>query len=108
MSSRTREIKEGRQYIGVNERPIFRLNTAQWGGSPSAQSAKVYDYDNDAGTFTDVTSTVLPSGSPSVSGDYVSLPTFVPESIGKVYLVTVKFTTGGSVLEAFAWVMIER
>lgn len=108
MSNRSREIKEGRQYIGVNERPIFRLLTTKWGGTPSSPSVKVFDYDNDAGTFTDVTSTVLPSGSPSVSGDYVSLPVFVPDSIGKVYFVTVKFTTGGSVLEAFAWVLVER
>lgn len=107
MSSRNREIKEGRQYVGVNERPVFRLDVTKWGSSPTSIVVTAYDYNNDDGTFTDVSATVL-SGAASVSGNIITLPTLIPAAIGKVYFITIKFTVGGLVLEAFAWVVVER
>lgn len=107
--SRNREIKQGTQYVGVTEEPYFRLTTTPWGSSPSSASVNVYEYDEDAGTFTEVTNTVM-TGSVTVAGDVISLPQFSPpvDSEGNTYRFDVHFTVGGSPLTAYAWVVIER
>jgi len=102
-----REIREGRQTVGVDERPVYTLTTTPWSSAPSAVAVVVYDYSPTAGTYTDVTATVMP-GAASVVGDVITLPALVPAAIGKTYRVDIKFTAGGSVWECYAWVEVER
>jgi hypothetical protein len=102
-----REIKEGKQYQGLDERFNYRLATTNWASSPDSASVVVKKRNIETGEFTDVTATVLPSGSVLISGDQITLPTFVPIAKGDEYKVEVKFTVGATTYEPFAWVIIE-
>jgi hypothetical protein len=102
-----REIKEGKQFVGIDEEPNFRLDVSAWGSSPSSPTVAVYEYDEDTETYTDVTGSVL-TGTATANGDYISLPTFTPGEVGKVYRFDVGFTVGGSSLVAYAWVVVEQ
>jgi hypothetical protein len=63
-------------------------------------------YDESEG-LDDVTSTVL-SGSASVAGDVITLPTVKSLTEGHRYRIEVKFTVSGSVMEAFFIVVAQR
>lgn len=102
-----REIKEGKQTQGLDERFNYRLTTTPWASSPSAATATVKKRDTETGGFTDVTATVFPSGSVTIVGDQITLPLFVPGAVDDEYRVEIKFTVGVAVYEAFAWVVIE-
>lgn len=99
-----REVSEGKRYQGVDEQIVYTLTTTQWGSSPTSPSVAAYDVTNNEAT---VTSTVL-SGSASVSGDVITLPTLKSLTLGHVYRVEVQFTSGGSVFEAYFYVEAQR
>lgn len=93
--SNIREVVEGQQEQGEDEEIVYTVDTANWGGSPTSPSVVVKD---PAGT--NVTSTVMPSGSATVNGDVITLPTLKLLTRNKLYRVEVKFTAGGNVFEA--------
>lgn len=104
----SREIKEGQQVQGVGESIAYRLTTTRWGSSPSAISVKVFTIDG-AGDKTDVTSTVMPTGSASAAGDVITLPLLTALKKGILYRVEVAFTDGnGNTFEPFAYVLGEE
>ena len=101
-----REVVEDRQPVGLNERLIFRLTTTHWGSTPTSIVVTSFKYDD--GTYTDNTTSVFPVNSPTAALDVISLSPLVPQAVSDVYYITVKFTSGGSVFEAFFWVDVER
>ncbi len=106
MTASIREIKESPLEVGIDERPVFSLTTTPWGSSPTSPSVKAYQVDE--GAYTDVTTTVFPTGSASASGDVITLPAMVPQAAGDTYRMEIKFTVTGSVLEAYAVVNVRR
>ena len=96
-----REITQGVQMQGVDEEIVYTVTTTPWGSSPTSLSVVVKSV---IAGFVDVTSTVMPSGSPSVVGDIVTLPTLKSLTENVLYRLELKFTSGGSIFEAFAFV----
>lgn len=93
-----REVTEGVQVQGVNEEIAYKLTTTPWGSSPTAISVAVF---SGLAHLTDVTALVMPTGSPSVTGDVITLPVLKDLSRGELYRVRVTFTTGGTVRSAW-------
>lgn len=90
-----REVKEGTQYQGVDEEITYTLDVTSWGSSPTSPSV----VGKQAGA--DVTSTIMPVGSPSVSSNVITLPKIKSLTADLTYRVEVKFTVGGNVVEAY-------
>lgn len=108
--NRNREITEGTQAQGVEEEITYALTVpASWGVPTGTPTVKVYSYAQETGAYTEVTSTVMPSGAASVAGQVITLPELKGLSDGVLYRVEVKFdTTAGNTLEAYAGVQGER
>ena len=104
--SSTREIVESPQEQGADEEIVYTLTTTPYGSSPTSQSVTVYDITS--GAYTDVTSTVMPVNSPSVSGDVITLSPLKLLTVGKSYRVEVKFTCSGNVFEPYAVINCKR
>ncbi|MEK6323614.1 MAG: hypothetical protein AABN33_18390 [Acidobacteriota bacterium] len=100
-----REVVQGRQTQGVDEKVPYKITTTPWGTGPAAVSVVVKKLG--ASGTTDVTSTVMPSGAPSVAGDVITLPKLQSLAAGSSYRVEVKFDVGGSTLEAYFFVDAE-
>ena len=101
-----REAKEGMQYQGVDEKIAYTITTTPWASAPTSVSVKVFDITTD-GTRTDVTTTVMPSGSASVVGDVITLPLLQALTVNKTYRVEVQFTVSGNVFEPYFIVKAE-
>lgn len=101
----SRAFMEGRQLQGVDETVVYTLTTTNWGSSPASVSVKVFDVTAD---FADVTSTLMPTGSPSVSGDVITLPALKLLTETHLYRVEVKFTCSGNIFEAYGEILAER
>ena len=95
-----REVLEGKQYQGVDESIAYTLDVSAVGSSPSSVSVVVKDVTN--GTV--VTSTVMPTGSASVSGTVITLPALKLLTAGVLYRVEVKYTISNNVLESYFYV----
>lgn len=108
MAEINREVLEGDQYVGIDERPYLTVTTTNWGSSPTSVTVTSYEYNKVTDTYTLNTSTIFPSGSASVSGDIITLPCLVPEAVDDMYEVHVKFTAGGSIWDAIIWVIVTR
>jgi len=101
-----REVVESPMPQGIDELVAYTLDTAQWGGTPTSPSVVVLDITSDA--FTDVTSTVMPTNSPTVSDDIITLSALKELTAGSKYRVEIKFTVSGNVFEAYGIVTGER
>lgn len=107
MSSSVREIKEGKQEQGTEEIVPYTLTVpTSWGTPTGTPTVKAYSYD---GTYTDVTSTVFPSGSASINGQVISLPLCGYMTADTEYRVEIKFTVSqGGAKEAYGWIVCKR
>lgn len=103
-----REVAEGVQPVGLAERIPFGLDTTKWGGSPSAVTVKSEKYDMDTKEYTVNTTTVFPSGSATVSGNVITLPVLVPQTVGDMYFVEIGFTCSGKGLSCHFWAKVEK
>lgn len=101
----TREVAEGLQYQGEDEAISYTIDTTNWGGSPTTPSVIVKDASAD---YADVTSTVIPSGSPTVDTNTITLPLIQNLTIAHMYRVEVKFTRSGNTEECFFRILAER
>lgn len=101
-----REVTQGTIKQGVDESIAYTLTTTPWGSSPSSVSVVVYDVTAGSAN-TDVTSTVMPTNSPSVSGDVITLSPLKLLTLDHKYRVEVKFTCSGNVFEAYCHVLAE-
>lgn len=108
--TRPREVEEGRQYQGVDEELAYTIETTKWGkgATPTSISAKVFDYTEATQAYADVTSTVMPTGSPSAAGTVITLPVLKLLTLDHLYRVEVKFTCNSNVFECYIWVYAER
>ena len=93
----------GTRYLGEVDQGIeeeisgYTVTTTNWGPTPTGVTVVVTD---ESKNNEDVTATVT-SGSSSVTGDVITLPTIKSLVMGHVYRVEIKFTAGGNVLEAY-------
>lgn len=95
-----REVQEGKQYQGVDESIAYTLDVSAVGSSPSAVAVVVKDMTNGAV----VTTTVMPTGSASVSGNVITLPALKFLTAGVLYRVEVKYIIAGNILESYFYV----
>ena len=103
MSDYDRQTKERDIVQGIEEEVVYTLTTTPWGSTPIGVSVKAYDMSD----YSDVSATVL-SGSPSVSGDVITLPILESLTAGGMYRIEIQFTAGGNVFEAWFEVVAER
>jgi len=92
-----REVIEGKQVQGADETITYSLDTTNVGGTPSVSGVVVWK----ESTATDVTATVMPSGSHSVASNVITLKPLTALTAGQSYRVEVKFTSAGNTLEHF-------
>ncbi len=85
-----REVAEGVQTQGADEKITYSITTTNWASSPTSPSMVVKRLSDG----TDVTSTVASSGSVSVVGDVITLKPISGLTAGERYRVEVKFTAG--------------
>ena len=97
MTVSIREVVEGIQYQGEDERIIYTINTDAVGDGPTSPILTVKDESND---FADVTSAVA-GGSASAVGNIITLPVIHSLTAGKFYRCEVKFDLGGNEMEPF-------
>jgi len=91
-----REVVEGPQIQGEDERIVWTLDISPWGSSPSSVSVVIKD---EAGN--NVTATKS-TGLPVVaSATLINCPVIHSLTAGSQYRVEVKFTASGQVFEAF-------
>ncbi|KKK82638.1 hypothetical protein LCGC14_2801380 [marine sediment metagenome] len=98
------EIAEGLQFQGSDERIAYTITTTNWVSSPTSPVVVAFE----VGTNQDVTSTVFPSNSPSVSNDVISLSLLRELTQGAEYRIEVKFTVSSSIYECFFLVKCNR
>lgn len=99
-----REVIQGAQLQGADEKIAYRLTTTPWGSTPSSVVVKCYDITT--GARTDVTSTNL-SGSASVDGDVITCPILQTLTAGNTYRMEIQFVSGGNTWECFVVVRAE-
>jgi len=98
-----REVAEGPQTQGANEKITYTVTTTNWVSSPASVAMYVDDSDG-----TDVTSTVC-TGSTSVSGNVITLKAISGLSAGQRYRCEVQFTAGsGAPFECYFWIEAEE
>lgn len=90
MLARTLTVKESPVYQWPEEAVTFTLTTTNYGSAPTSPSMTIKDSNDN-----DVTSTLAPSGSPSVSGDVITWPEITGVTAGETYTVIFQFTAGG-------------
>ena len=88
------EVKEGVRYVLPTEKKAFKITTTPVGSSPTSQTVVAYDELDDS----DVTTTVYPTNSPTVSSDDITLSLFRGDkaTAGHKYRVEVTFTDSDS------------
>lgn len=98
-----REVAEGRQTQGEDEKIAYTITTTNWASTPTNPSMVVKD---EAGT--DVTSTVT-SGSISATDDVITCKDISGLVPGHSYKVEVQFTAGsGAPFECYFWIDAEE
>lgn len=108
-SNLRREITDGLQIQGVDEEIIYRLLTSNWGGTPTSPVAAAYKRNVTTQAWEDVTATVFPTNTPSISGDYIVLSKLQDLEEGAEYRIEVRWVhPNGSLVEAFARMKGER
>lgn len=99
-SENDREVAEGKQYQGEDEIISYTLDVSAIGSSPSSVSVAV----KEAFSGTVVTGDVMPTNSPSVSGNVITLSPLRDLTATVLYRVEVKYTISGNVLESYFYV----
>lgn len=95
-----REVVEGKQYQGTDEVIAYTLDVTNIGSSPTSPSVIVKDVTNG----TTVTATVMPTNSPSVGGNVITLSALRSLTAGVLYRVEVQYTLSGNTLESYFYV----
>jgi hypothetical protein len=98
----SREVKQGRQSQGADERIAYTLTTTPWGSTPTGISVKAFDVTG--GKRVDVTATVFPANAPTAAGDVITLSLLRALTPGHAYRIEVQFTTGGNLEEPYFFV----
>jgi len=96
MPQRPREVIEGPQVQGKDERIRYFLDIGQWASWPTNISARIY---TTAGT--DVTETKMTGKAHLIDATTIALPYISNLVAGEQYRVEVRFSEGGQVYEPF-------
>lgn len=104
MASNTREVMEGKQYQGADEIIAYTLDVSAIGSTPSAVAVVVKDKADGSA----VTSTVMPTGSPSVAGNIITLPPLKLLTADALYKIEVKYVIAGNTLETYFHVQCQE
>lgn len=100
-----REVVQSPMEQGANEIITYTLTTTPWGTSPTTDIT-VTVLDVTAGTTDgDVTSTVMPTNTPSPSGDVITLSPLKLLTDGHKYRVQVKFICSGNTFDAYCHIL---
>ena len=91
------EVVEGLQEQSSDEEIPYQVDVSNWGSNPTGLSAVAYVHDSNV----DVTSTVFPTNSPSVSGNVITLSALKDLTIGQTYRIEVLFTIDPAVFECY-------
>ena len=98
-----REVAEGRQVQGVDEKITYTITTTNWASSPTSPAMVVKDA---AGT--DVSTTVA-SGNITAAADVITLKAISGLVQDESYRVEVQFTAGsGAPWECYFWIDCEE
>jgi len=97
------EVTEGQQYQSANEEIIYKLTTTNYASGPATVSVKAYDEN----TGRDMTATVFPTNTPSVTGDVITLSPLKALIKGHTYRIEIKFTAAFNVWEPYFLVKCE-
>jgi len=100
----SREIREGLQLQGKDERIVYSITTTPWGSSPA--DVVVLAYDTSASPWMDVSDVVL-DGTASVNGDVITLPAVQGLTAGHSYRIAVRFAAGGNIFECYLQIKAE-
>lgn len=98
------EVAEGTRYQTSDETRVYTITTTNLVSNPTSTSVKVYDESVDE----EVTSTVMPSGSHSESGDVITLKPLTSLTATHSYRVEVKFTVSSNIFERYFRVRCTR
>ena len=90
---------------GVDEEIVYTVDVSNVGSSPTSVGVDVFLMNSPT---TSVKATVMPSGSPSVVGNVITLPALKLLTANNTYRVEVKYTIGSSVVENYFHVMAEN
>lgn len=102
MSSTKREVIEGLQSQGVDEKVVYMMTVDP---APSSVIAvTVWDEHVDE----DVTEDVMPTGTAQISGSVVTLPRLLGLTEGRTYRVEVLYSDGTNELEPYFRVLCEQ
>jgi len=93
-----REVIEGTQQQGCDEEIAYSITTTNWGSSPTSPSVEVF---RDPHNSVAITEAVMPTNSPMVNGDIITLSPLKNLTIGVVYRIEVKFSIGSNVFECY-------
>ncbi len=92
-----RLIWDGYKEQGVNERVAYTVTVTRWGKSPTGPVFTLYNVD-DPDAWVAVTASCS-TGSPSVSGDVITLPRIHSLVAGSKYCLKLQFVINGNTLE---------
>jgi hypothetical protein len=86
----SREVSEGAQIQGANEAIAYTITC-----SPAASSVVAVTVFDLTGTPTDVTASMMPSGSATINGAVITLPLLQNLLDGRLYQVAVRYSSDG-------------
>lgn len=104
----SREVIQGTQKQGVDERVAYTITTTNWGSTPTSPVVRVDDITTGFSSGTNVTTTVMPTNSPTVSGDIITLSLLRALTLSHTYRVEVQFTSAGNLFETYFIVQAEE
>jgi len=91
------EVVEGLQEQSADEEIPYQIDVSNWGSTPTSPSVKAYVVDSGL----EVTSTVYPTNSPTVSGNVITLSVLKSLSLGVTYRIEVQFNIGSTIFECY-------
>ena len=91
------EVSEGLQYQSASEELSYKITTTNWASTPTSPTVVVYDEADGSG----VTLIVMPTNSPGVAGDIITLSPLKNLSEGHTYRIEIKFTATANIWECF-------
>lgn len=93
------EVVEGIQNQVADEELIYKITTTNFSSTPTTPVVKAYKIVGSVET--DVTSTLFPTNTPSVSGDIITLSPLKGLIKGGYYRIEIKFTAGGNIWKCY-------
>ncbi len=98
------EVAEGLRYQTSDETRIYTITTTNVVSSPTSPTVVGYD----EATETDVSATIMPSGSHSATGDVITLKPITALTKKHTYRIEVKWVVGSQTYERYFRIYCSR